>query len=482
MRYCHVTLDWSLEGQNPKKLITEAEKEGFVPLYSKIASNICQFFNKDDVFDRYNKIQAKFSRNSKFSESPENIYFHNYRGEPSLPSFGDLFRNKAFPELIFSLVDDSGDFERYSPKALSEKNDSTWFACWATGEKCLTDKKEALVAFINTILRISGCDKSADSMQSSDTCSKSHQETIDNLKDYNLKQAAFKENRHLFELISQTKIKDILIEFSKKSNILLSDFAKGMSEEKRDEAERNLNFMSGQGLLEKSLIVICKQKNVWWNMTIPSLTMLKELEKAAVTCTSCGAKITDEKVDTLFKISEKGTKLVAGSYWMVGKVVDILRRLDFRDEDIFSSVNYGGDELDIVALTMGRIFVFELKDREFNLGDAYKFHSKVSRLKEKSANTRLYPIVFTTKSIADEARKLLQEVFDSNNRNSVKYVMVEGLENVESEIKKLQDTAINSYIDTRVRDVISRFPARTIFDQGIFSFNQEMVQYPTQDS
>lgn len=478
MRYSHIALEWSLEGQNTKRLITEAEKEGFQGLYSKVANDFCNFFAIVPIFENYDKILAQIKPQTKMVMTQEDkLYLPYHRVRVlKLPSFGELFKNNSFPGLIFSLVDDSADFERYPElyikpqESKEEPHASTWFACWTTDEKSTANTKEALENFVQTILRVAGCDKPIEKLITSDTCSLTHQRIINNLKDYNFKQVAFKENKHLFGLLSQKEIKDVLIDFSKKGSILLSDFTKGLSNDDKDATERRLSYMSSQGLLEKSLIVICNKKNVWWNMTIPSVAVLKELEKTSITCTTCGAKITEERVDTLYKISDKGTKLVAGSYWMVGKIVDILRKLDFKDEDIFSGITYGGDELDVAALNLSRLLIFELKDREFNLGDAYKFFTKISRLKEKSTDTKIIPIVLTTKSIAEEASKLLLEVSGPTKANPTEYVLIEGIEKAESEIKKIQDLAISRYIETRIKDSAERFPATTIATNGKIDF------------
>ena len=198
-----------------------------------------------------------------------------------------------------------------------------------------------------------------------------------------------------------------------------------------------MNFLSGKGLLEKNLIVICKKINQWWNMTVPSKEMLQELEKSGIKCSSCGAKITDEKIDNLYKISEEGAKLFDSSYWMVGRVVDALGKFGTRNEGISADILYEGDEIDIMALSMANWLVFELKDREFGLGDAYKFHGKISRLRYKSSEP-VVPIIVTTKTVAAEARKLLSDINPANsdrNRESDRdYIFIEGLENIEPQL------------------------------------------------
>jgi hypothetical protein len=189
-----------------------------------------------------------------------------------------------------------------------------------------------------------------------------------------------------------------------------------------------------------------------------------------------GGKISEERIDNLFKISEKGKKLVSGSYWMSGQVVKILRKLGVRENDIFVGVTHNGEEVDIIAFYMAKMLVFELKDREFGLGDAYKFHGKVSRLNEK-VSTEVYPIVLTTRTIAAEARKLLGEVPLRHERTryfvgltpftSANYLFAEGLTELEPMLEKLMNDIMEDCFSRRLRSVSKKFPALVL--QRVFS-------------
>ena len=54
--------------------------------------------------------------------------------------------------------------------------------------------------------------------------------------------------------------------------------------------------------------------------------------------------------------------------------------------------------------------------------------------------------------------------------NPTEYVLIEGIEKAESEIKKIQDLAISRYIETRIKDSAERFPATTIATNGKIDF------------
>jgi len=471
MQYRHITLGWTLEGLSPKKFISDMESEGFETLYTKVVSIFCSFLHIEDPFEHYKKIKTRRSdKEEKERDSLRDqiaagkVPFEEVRQKymhfsEDVPSFGDLFRNKKYPDVVFSLVDCSA--EKLADNEKREWQSELWLSCWSNDTYQKANLQEIFESFITSVLKVVGCDKNAQEIARSDTFSVTHEGMIKDLAEYNLKQASFEDKKKLIDLISERKIREILIEFNKKSSILLSEFLNNTAFEKRDSTNK-LNFLSGQGLLEKNLVVICKKTSQWWNMAIPSAEMLGELEKAGVTCTSCGAKISEERIDTLFKISQKGSELISGSLWMVGNIVESLRKLGCRPQDIFADIRYEGDQIDVLALILGMCVVFELKDREFGLGDAYKFHGKVSRLRQKVSS--VFPIVVTTKTIAAEARKLLGEVtpHDRNETEYIEYQLVEGLDNLQSELGKWMDQQIRQIVSKRLQSVKDRFPAKSL--------------------
>jgi hypothetical protein len=475
MQYRHVTIGLSLEGMSPKKFIEDLESDGFEPLYYKILSVKSSFFGNANPFVEYSVIKTRRTKEEvqeyqkirdeivrgRLSPELESKYIKLSRD--SIPSFGELFKNSRYPSVFFSIIDSSSGKNRDDEwEADSEWENQIWVSCWTEFDKG-TDLEEALNSLVTCILKILGSDKPIEELLHSDTFSVTHTAMLEKLEDYNLKQAIFEDKKSLYELISDKKYRDILIDFNKKTNIVLSEYlSNSESKEQQESIEKKLNYLSSQDLLDKSLIIICNKTNQWWNMTVPSVTMLKQLESAGVTCTSCGAKISDERIDHLFRISQKGNMLVSGSYWMVGKVVDSLHKLGCRNGDIYADVRYESEQIDVLAFVLSKCIVAELKDREFGLGDAYKFHGKVSRLRQRLGSD-IIPVVITTKNIANEARKLLSEVsIGTREHDQIEYKFIEGLENLEPEMKKWVNDRIKVLSEKRMQDVFARFPAKLV--------------------
>ncbi len=91
------------------------------------------------------------------------------------------------------------------------------------------------------------------------------------------------------------------------------------------------------------------------------------------------------------------------SHWMTIWVTDLLVRAGISKEAIAWNAAAGEDELDIMTDAIGHRVFFELKDREFGLGDAYPFAYRVTRY------GGTFGVVVSTDRVADEAKKFFDE-------------------------------------------------------------------------
>jgi hypothetical protein len=102
----------------------------------------------------------------------------------------------------------------------------------------------------------------------------------------------------------------------------------------------------------------------------------------------------------------------------------------------------GEDEIDIVTNALGSRVFFELKDREFGLGDAYPFAYRLSRYGGS------FGIIATTDKIADEAKRFFNE---QRGNMSAQLILIEGQQAIEKEIMQ--------YVDRMSRAGIARLLA-----------------------
>ncbi|RQX16378.1 hypothetical protein DDE19_15545 [Micromonospora ureilytica] len=91
-----------------------------------------------------------------------------------------------------------------------------------------------------------------------------------------------------------------------------------------------------------------------------------------------------------------------------------------------------GEEVDIIIEFMSKLWIFELKDREFGPGDAHPFNYRRVRYGADQA------FVITTDKVSADAKRVFGDLAsDQSGRTRTKPpTMIEGLENVEKEIRK----------------------------------------------
>lgn len=155
-------------------------------------------------------------------------------------------------------------------------------------------------------------------------------------------------------------------------------------------------------LISKEYLVVCK-KDSRTLCQIVDIKYLTEDSGSKLTCATCGRKFNEELVHEIFAVTDMGKQLIAGSRWMTIWLTDMLVQAGLAKEEIAWSATAGDDEIDIMTDELGLRILFELKDREFGLGDAYPFAYRVDRY---GGNVG---IVVSTERVAAEAEKFFQE-------------------------------------------------------------------------
>lgn len=155
-------------------------------------------------------------------------------------------------------------------------------------------------------------------------------------------------------------------------------------------------------LLSKEYLVLCRKDS----RTLCQVATMGDLTVASggkLVCATCGRKFSDELVHEIFASTDEGRQLITSSRWMTIWLTDLLIQAGLSKEEIAWSVTAGEDEIDIMTDELGLRIIFELKDREFGLGDAYPFAYRLDRYNGNLG------IVVSTDKVAQEAEKFFQE-------------------------------------------------------------------------
>jgi len=202
------------------------------------------------------------------------------------------------------------------------------------------------------------------------------------------------EDIKMVKLLADKKIRSFVIELAKLKKVAKNDAEKTLSE------GEILQKLLENDLMSKEFLITCKQ-NHHAICTVSSLEELKE--KNSLKCSECGRQFLDEITSEIYAISEKSRKLINQSTWMSIWVTECLIKNGIRKDKIRWNLEGNGEELDIVVEDYNQKIFFELKDREFGLGDAYPFAFRVERYQGRMG------VIATTDKVSTDAKKFLNE-------------------------------------------------------------------------
>jgi hypothetical protein len=176
--------------------------------------------------------------------------------------------------------------------------------------------------------------------------------------------------------------------------LLGSDAGRQLKE--TDKADSVIETLIKGGVATSELVIVCTTTG---NQVarVEDKEKIKSLAKQGLRC-ACGKPIDEESPELLLSISAVGTILLDKSRWMSVLVRERLKELGVPEGDILLECQLGADEIDCIALISGEVAIFELKDKEFSIGNAYSFGAKVSIVKPE------HGVIVTTDSVAKDVK------------------------------------------------------------------------------
>lgn len=182
--------------------------------------------------------------------------------------------------------------------------------------------------------------------------------------------------------------------------LLLRDLSKQLPAETRDQTDRLQQALRAAGIVDAEIVVVCNKTQAQVART-PSRELLAELSEKGLRC-ACGRPLSDERVEEALTLTEMGRTLVEKSHWLSLLVIQELRRAGVALDSILIDQQLGGDEIDCLANISGELVLFELKDKEFNLGNAYSFGAKIGIIRPQ------HSVIVSTERVGNDAKDHFQ--------------------------------------------------------------------------
>jgi hypothetical protein len=163
---------------------------------------------------------------------------------------------------------------------------------------------------------------------------------------------------------------------------------------------------------------------------VPSKEQLSKEPMSSLRCSSCGRSFNQENLQVIYSLTERGKRQISHSLWMSIWITELLRENGVMKENIKWGLEANGEELDIMVEDFDSRIFFELKDREFGLGDAYPFVYRTTRYGGRVG------AVATTDRISTDAQKFLTEETE-RREYPIEIRCLEGPDSIQQGIAKL---------------------------------------------
>ena len=198
------------------------------------------------------------------------------------------------------------------------------------------------------------------------------------------------------EVLKDRAARSLALAVKTSGGLLVRDLEKQLPGELRDKVEPAQRALRDAGLVDSEIVVVCTKSQAQM-ARVASRELIEELTQKGLKC-ACGRKISEERIEEALTITELGRALLDKSRWLSLLTVEELVRVGVLREYILLEQQLGGDEIDCVAVISGELALFELKDKEFSLGNAYSFGAKIGIIRPQ------HPVIVTTEAVGGDAK------------------------------------------------------------------------------
>lgn len=258
-------------------------------------------------------------------------------------------------------------------------------------------------------------------------------------------------------ILADKPTRAVAVAIKASGGLLLRDLPKQLPADAGVDTATIRAALEAHNLIESQIVVICK-KTQSQVARAPSQEILVKMSDQGVKC-ACGRAMADELIEEALSITDLGRGLLDGSRWLTLLVVERLQQVGVPLDRLLIEQQVGGDEVDCVADISGDLVLFELKDKDFNLGSAYPFGAKIGIFRPDHA------VIFSTHKIGNDAREHFERArlarkpglttLLSSTDSSVDILYFEGLEQLWRGIEELSDGVYRRHALLALRPVLA---------------------------
>jgi hypothetical protein len=261
-------------------------------------------------------------------------------------------------------------------------------------------------------------------------------------------------------VLSNRESRSLAVAIKASGGLLVKDLPRQLASVDPDRVAEIHRVLLISGIVTSETVIICTRTHAQV-ARLPSRDALPLLTTSGLKC-ACGRPIADEMVEEALTISTLGHSLLEKSRWFSVLLVDALRRVGVAEHQILLEQQIGADEFDCLANLSGELVLFELKDKEFNLGNAYSFGAKIGIIRPD------HSVIVTTEKVGNDAKDHFERARTAAARSRAPepYIMfepirsdsIEYIEGVEELLPKIQSLANGVYTSDARRLLANTLP------------------------
>lgn len=196
-------------------------------------------------------------------------------------------------------------------------------------------------------------------------------------------------------------------------------------------SELTVNKLLEAGLLRRELLVSCR-KTGHALFNLPAADALAVITISQATCSVCGARIADEKIEEVWSPTQLSSVLLEDAAWLVNRLHTIFRELGISESEIAIEPPAGDGEARLVARVCGELFLVVMRDGDLTPAFARR------AVKTKIETEARHLVIVVTGTIHNEGRMNLLRFAGQLERGGSDFEMIiaEGVNAAEAELRR----------------------------------------------
>lgn len=237
-------------------------------------------------------------------------------------------------------------------------------------------------------------------------------------------------------VLSNRAVRTLAMSIKASGGLLARDLGRQLPPDAKQGAEEAKRLLERAGLISADVVVVCSRTGAQV-ARLPNREVLQTMANSGIRC-GCGRAITEERSEESIALTDLGGRLLGANKWLTVLLVRELMKVGVSLDDMVIDTRTDDGEVDCIANIGGELVFFHVKDKDFNIGDAYAFGAKVGMIRPE------HSVVISTETIGADAREHFDRALRSRRPDfrhgdaapaAIRYI--EGIDGLGSSVEEL---------------------------------------------